>query len=188
MKTELRKKILKIRSEIPDDVRAEKNARIRSRVLELASNTPATVFALFVDYRHEVETRSIIDALLAMGKTVALPIAHFDTGQLTFIAIQSRDCLQKTAKGLWEPPAGSGPVIPAEKLELIITPGSAFDMKGYRMGYGGGFYDRLLANRVSGSKAVGLAFSEQVVENVPTDSHDSPLDGLITDEGTYWFR
>jgi len=187
MKSELRKQILKIRSEIPVADRAEKNTCIQKKVLELPQLQAAHTVTIFVDYRHEVETRRLIQEFIALGKIVALPVADFETGTLSFIAVTSLDLLQKTDKGLWEPPAGSGKDIPIPDLDLIFVPGSAFDRDGYRIGYGGGFYDRLLASKTPDTKAIGLAFSEQVVDRIPREPHDRRLDGLVTDAETVWF-
>lgn len=181
MKQIIRKRALELRAAIPEEERILKSRKITDAVLALPETATAKIITVYVDYRNEVETRNLIQALLSLGKTVALPVAHFDTGLLTFIAVSSLDCLIKTDKRLWEPTPGSGPEIPVEALDLIFTPGAAFDRSGYRLGYGGGFYDRLLSARRPEVPVIGLAFSEQVVESLPAEAHDQRLDGLVTD-------
>lgn len=183
MKRAFRKEALARRSAIPAALRSEKSARIRSHVLSLPETRAAGVISIYVDFRSEVETRELIQALLQQGKTVAVPVVHFDTWELSFTAIDSLDSLVETEKHLMEPAPGTGRDIPLEALDLILTPGAAFDRRGYRMGYGGGFYDRLLSRKRPDAKAFALAFSEQLVPEVPTDPHDQPLNGIITEEG-----
>ncbi len=187
MKQTIRKNALERRSAIPADERSKKSVLITELVLELPEMRHAQIITVYVDYRNEVETRNLIQQLLDLGKTVALPVAHFDTGLLTFTAVSSLDCLVKTEKRLWEPAPGSGPEIAPEALDLILAPGAAFDRLGYRLGYGGGFYDRLLTRRRPGVPAIGLAFTEQVVALLPAEAHDQKLDGIVTDSGILRF-
>lgn len=187
MKQTIRKAALALRAAISGEERTQKSMRIAAMILDLPETAAAQTITVYVDYRNEVETRALIQSLIDLGKTVALPVAHFDTGVLTFIAVTSLDSLIKTEKHLWEPASGSGPEIPAEALDLILTPGAAFDRLGYRLGYGGGFYDRLLLRRRPGVPAFGLAFSEQLVDDLPAEAHDQKLDGIVTDSGVLRF-
>lgn len=187
MKKEYRKKVLARRAAVPAEERALKSRLIMEAVLALPEVAAARVISVYVDFRNEVETRELITRLLAMGKTVALPVVHFDTWEMSFTAVDSLDCLIKTEKHLMEPAPGSGHEVPIETLELILAPGAAFDRQGYRMGYGGGFYDRLLQNRTPGTPAIALGFCVQLVDDLPVDAHDQRLDGLVTEEGILRF-
>lgn len=183
MKQIIRKAALDRRAAISAVERTLKSERIAEIVMNLPETVAARVITVYVDYRNEVQTRALIQKLLDQGKIVALPVAHFDTATLTFTAVLSLDCLIKTDKKLWEPDPCTGPEIPAEELDLILAPGAAFDRLGYRLGYGGGFYDRLLNRRRPGVPAIGLAFSEQLVDSLPAEAHDQKLDGVVTDAG-----
>ena len=79
-------------------------------------------------------------------------------------------------------PADAGPVIPLREIDVFLTPGLAFDRRGGRLGRGGGFYDRVLAERRTDSAAVGVTVSQRVVESVPMEPHDEPVDWLATEE------
>lgn len=188
MKKTFRKEALARRSAIPESVRTYKSSIIAGRVLSLPETAKARTITLYVDYRNEVETRQLILQLLEKGKRVALPVVDFNTGAMHFVAVTTLDSLVLTEKKLWEPAPGSGAEVPIDEIDLILTPGAAFDRNGYRMGYGGGFYDRILKTRPSHTRAVALAFSEQVVDFVPAESHDVPLDGIITDEEVIWCK
>ncbi len=181
MKKQIRKEALARRAAISVDERASKSLRIADLVLSLPETATAKVITVYVDFRNEVETRDLINRLLALGKTVALPIVHMETGTLSFTAVSSLDCLIKTEKHIWEPAPGSGTDVPIEALDLILTPGAAFDRSGYRLGYGGGFYDKLLEKRRTDVHAIGLAFSEQLVDSLPIEAHDQKLDGIVTE-------
>ncbi len=187
MKQTIRKNALERRAAIPAEERTLKSDKITGFVLNLPETAAAKIITVYVDYRNEVQTRVLIQRLLDMGKTVALPVADFSTCTLTFTAITTLNCLVETSKRLWEPDPCIGPEIPAEELDLILTPGAAFDRQGYRLGYGGGFYDRLLERRRPGVPAIGLAFSEQLIDALPTEAHDQKLDGIVTDAGVLRF-
>ncbi len=188
MKQSIRKDALARRAAIPKAQQAEKSTVIRNLVLSLPEVAQSNVITVYVDFRNEVETRELITGLLGLGKVVALPVAHFDTWELSFVAIHSLDCLIQTDRHLLEPAPGSGPEIPTEEIDLILTPGAAFDRRGYRLGYGGGFYDRLLEKRRPDVRAIALAFSEQLVESLPTEAHDQKLDAIVTEEGIIRFQ
>lgn len=187
MKLTVRKNALERRAAIPPEERTMKSIAITELVLAMPEVAAANIITVYVDYRNEVQTRLLIQRLLDLGKTVALPVADFTTCTLTFTAITTLSCLIETNKRLWEPDPCVGPEVPAEDLDLILTPGAAFDRQGYRMGYGGGFYDRLLNRRRPGVPAIGLAFSEQLVDALPVEAHDQKLDGIVTDAGVLRF-
>ncbi|MEM1333555.1 MAG: 5-formyltetrahydrofolate cyclo-ligase [Actinomycetota bacterium] len=85
-----------------------------------------------------------------------------------------------------DPTPTAGVPVAASWPDVILVPGLAFDRTGARLGQGGGWYDRLLAERAAGCLAVGLAFEEQWVERVPTDLHDQQVDVVVTDLGVTW--
>lgn len=183
MKKSFRKNALQIRANIPTDQRTLKSQKISKQVLSLPQTIKARTISVYVDFRSEVETRKLIQSLLDSGKIVALPVVHYDTWELKFVAISSLDCLIQTPKHIWEPAPGFGQEIPIQDLDLILLPGAAFDYRGNRLGYGGGFYDRVLSQRRSDTAAVGLAFTEQLVDAVPTEEKDEKVDAIVTDIG-----
>lgn len=82
-----------------------------------------------------------------------------------------------------EQPQDLGPMVPVHEIDLILTPGLAFDRQGGRLGNGGGFYDRLLSRRRSDSLAVGITINRRVVSSVPMQDHDQRVDWLATEDG-----
>ncbi|HDH96432.1 MAG TPA: 5-formyltetrahydrofolate cyclo-ligase [Proteobacteria bacterium] len=86
------------------------------------------------------------------------------------------------AFGIPEPRGAELPEVDEDEIELVVTPGAAFDMLGYRLGYGGGFYDRLFAQIRPDCLKVGIAFSFQLVDSVPHEPTDVPVDIVVTDQ------
>jgi len=144
---------------------------------------------IYIPMGGEVDTRFIVSQAYRDGKKVAIPRMEGD--DLAFYFYDGRtENLLPNQFGILEPdPAWKlvDPFVPTGKLLLILTPGLAFDRQRRRLGRGKGFYDRFLC-RVrrahpagSASWAVGLAFTEQLVERVPVSDHDELLDGIVTD-------
>ena len=183
-KKALRKRILSLRDALSLEERHKKSAVIQSRLFSLPQFIAARTIALFVSCKSEVLTEAIIREALSRGKVTALPITDLARKQLILSRIT--DCDTDLAPGVWgipEPkPDRIKPVTPDE-LDLVITPGAAFDRQGRRLGYGGGFYDGLLRSMTARKPAIALAFALQIVDEVPFDpSHDQPVDMIITED------
>jgi len=114
------------------------------------------------------------------GKKVFLPRVHLRNRELSFHQIFSLSDVVPGPFSLKEPPL-ENPSIPPEKLELILVPGVAFDVKKGRIGYGGGFYDRALVK--SRAFKIGVAFSFQIFQTLPLEAHDQKVDLIITEKG-----
>ncbi len=183
MKKELRKKYLDIRSAIPTDVHAKKSQQIFDSLQTTEAYRSAKTVMIFLDFRGEVLTRPIINALLDAGKTVALPVVNFDTMELILVRIDSLDNLVECKYGIMEPVVTEDNTMEPDEFDLILAPGAVFDPRGYRIGYGGGFYDKMLSKLTTPTQVIGLAFSEQMIDEVPHESFDQPLDAIVTDEG-----
>ena len=119
----------------------------------------------------------LMDALAA-GKTVSLP--RFDAEQKGYVACHIRDAADDLSEGQYgiREPAELCARISLNRLDLILVPGIAFDLNGYRLGRGKGYYDRLLAE--AGGPTCGVAFDEQIVSQIPTEPHDVRLNCILT--------
>jgi 5-formyltetrahydrofolate cyclo-ligase len=120
----------------------------------------------------------LLTASLAAGRTVALPRFDAKTGQYVARRVQdpAKD-IQTGRFGIREPTDGCAP-IPLNRLDFLLVPGVAFDLRGRRLGRGKGFYDQLLA-LVRGTTC-GIAFEEQIVEEIPVEPHDVLLNCILT--------
>lgn len=154
--------------------------KIQSRFLATPYYAHARIVALYAPIKGEVPTRDILVAALQDGKTVCYPLSHVHGRVLSFRAIQSERELEPGRLGVREPQS-SAELVPVEKIELFVVPGLGFSRDGKRLGRGGGYYDATLKAGSELSRRVGLAFSEQLVDGLPTDSDDVPMDLVVTE-------
>ncbi|MGE9295850.1 MAG: 5-formyltetrahydrofolate cyclo-ligase [Puniceicoccales bacterium] len=181
-KAVLRHQALARRSALLPDQRRASNAAIASRLMSLPEFQQAKSILFYVSFGEEVDTHDIMSRCFE-DKTVLAPRVN---GEVLHIhQLTSLDDLEPGAFGIPEPKAETPEVDPA-KAEIVIVPGAAFDLHGNRIGYGKGYYDRLLGG-VSALK-IGLAFDRQLVEYIEPESHDIPMDLLVTTERLVDFR
>jgi len=116
-----------------------------------------------------------------MGKRVCVPVILKEERHLIAGEIKDRrEDLESQHFGIYQPKSGRVKEVPLEDIDLVVVPGIAFDKKNMRLGRGHGYYDRFLSGLPKPTKAIGLAFDFQVVENLPQDSHDIPVWKTIT--------
>jgi 5-formyltetrahydrofolate cyclo-ligase len=180
---QLRKDILAARNRlIPAEI-AEKSAAITRTLLDLEPFRNSQSIFVYVSFRSEVATIDLIDALIAMGKTVTVPITRLKEKRLDAIHLRNPELdLEPGYCGIPEPKEEVCLTrnIPPEKIETILLPGSVFDERGGRFGYGGGYYDRFL-EKVPTATRIGLAFDMQIIEKAPLSEHDELLDLVVTE-------
>lgn len=182
-KTELRKKYKTIRVEVED--RDAKSHIIASKLFNLDMFKSCGDIFLYYNYGTEVSTAEILKESLHLGKKVAYPKCADKDGNMEFYYIDSVSELYEGMYGIYEPEYSvSKTAIPSDD-SLIIVPGLAFDMYGYRLGYGKGYYDRYLS--LYPCKTVGISFSECLCKKLPHSDYDFKINCLITDEKEYYF-
>ena len=179
VKAHLRKQARAIRSQLPAESRHKRALAITQRLLASAPFSQASSLAAFVTIRSEVDTRQIIDQAYDQGKRVALPRVCFDTDELSLHWVHKDEPLNENRWDIPEP-APNAPEVSPEELDLILVPGLAADERGHRIGYGRGFYDRLLS-RYPNSQSCFLGYDFQLVAEVPNVESDHPVDWIITD-------
>ena len=180
-KTLLRKNILSRRDSITPGTRAEKDGKIRERLLALPVFKKAHTVLFYASFRGEVDTFELMRYFLSKGGTAILPRVNDDRKGMTLFEIKSPAELAPGYFGVPEPPVSADLVGDKAAPDLIIVPGVAFDGECNRLGYGKGFYDKLL--RQKGCAAVALAYEEQIAAAVPHEPHDVRMDMIITDKG-----
>jgi 5-formyltetrahydrofolate cyclo-ligase len=178
-KRSLRREVGALRDALPAAERQRAAAAIHERALAEITRieAPATVMA-FWSFGSEVPTAPLIQRLSKRGDRVALP--RIVDGDLQARLYRPGDPVTETSFGAKEPARGSA-VDPAD-IDLVLTPGLAFDRRGYRVGYGKGYYDRFLARAGAKATRLALCFALQVLEDVPTASFDLPVDVIVTEE------
>lgn len=128
----------------------------------------------YLPYNQEVRTVPILEQAIRDGKTVAVPKVYGDT--MRFIVLEDLDRVSDGYAGIPEPIADTP--VANDPTALVLMPGLAFDRDGNRMGYGGGFYDRFLAQEPN-HPTVALCYGFQLVPSIPTDSYDIPVDLVL---------
>lgn len=129
----------------------------------------------------EVDTHGLIAALLAQGVSVVVPVIEQETRTLRLSFLRDPGVLVPSTFSVPEPVGCEIPADPAD-IELVVVPMMAFDRRGYRLGYGAGYYDRFLSDH-PWMKKIGVAFSCLELDRIPSDDYDVPMDIIVTDTG-----
>ena len=177
-KRALRRAVLADRDALSGAERAARSEAIAARLLGLDEVAGATRVLAFWSFGSEVDTAPLLDRLRSRGTTVALPRTR--DGDIVPVVWTPGSSMTETSFGSREPTDGR--VLEARELDLIVVPGVAFDRSCRRVGYGGGFYDRLLGSTREGAAAVAIAFGMQVVDNVPSGPLDRTVDAIVTED------
>jgi len=189
-KRTMRKEAQRRRRSLPPDLRTIYSALATDRLTRLASYQRSGVVMAFASFGDEIDTGPLLRQVIADGKLLVLPAVVLGQHDLELRLVPDLTLLRSGKWGIPEPAPGAATVGPGD-LELIVVPGLAFDELGFRVGYGGGYYDRLLrrVRRRAKANAVacGLGFECQVWQAVPAGPRDQTLDCLTTDAGVRWF-
>ncbi len=182
-KHHIRQVQLEARSCLSEVQRADLSCQAQQLLLSHPLFLAAKVVALYSPIRCEVDTCLLLKTALDTGKRVVYPrveqLPDSATAAMQFVELSSWQDFQPGAFGVLEPQGGM--VVAVADIDLMVVPGVAFDRYGYRLGYGKGFYDRVVKLCSTGCALVGLCYAFQVEENLPHEEHDLMLDWLITD-------
>lgn len=179
---DLRKYILTRRDRSPLSHRLILSRHITYRFQNLAEYKKSTLPLFFISFRSEVNTHELIKARLCRGQPTAVPRTDIKNRRLELFLISDwdRDLVQG-AYGILEPSSKTSVKITPSEIDLVVVPGSVFDLSCGRFGYGGGFYDRFLSTDAPNAVRTALAFDFQVRPAIPTEPHDEPMDIIITE-------
>lgn len=184
---QLRKDTLKSRDQLSEDEITLASAAICEKLLELPEIASSETIFAYVSFRSEVATYKLIETLIAAGKTVTVPITRVSEKRLDAVKITSiNNDLEPGYCNIPEPTAAlcTTSTIAPNKIGAILLPGSVFDKRGGRFGYGGGYYDRFVS-KIPSAVRIGLAYDLQVVEQIPLQAHDELLDYIVTESAVY---
>jgi 5-formyltetrahydrofolate cyclo-ligase len=170
-KASLRRRLVTARAAMSDSARTQASRLIRDHVLEMPEVSAAGTIAAYYSIGTEPDTRRLIFALWKRGSYVVLPVLLPD-GDLDWASYEGPDSLAPGPRGLLEPTEpGRGPATVA-RADVVLVPALAVDARGYRLGRGGGSYDRVLA-RVGGQvPTIALLYDDELLHTVPTEPHD----------------
>lgn len=182
-KIQIRDDITKMISALSEDKIAEKTKAIEDRLFEFANFLESKVALLYINSDYEVRTDNIIKRSYNYNKIVVLPAFDPQQFKMKLMKVDAFDQdLKPGPRGVLEPDADRCKIVPMDKVDIAIIPGLAFDEKGGRIGTGKGYYDRLIPRLAITTRKVALTFEEQIVQQVPMESHDKYVDIIITDK------
>ena len=176
----LRERVLAARNALDAHARAEESRSIAQRIAALASFRDAGCVLLTLPFRSEWDTRALMHDALARGSTVALPRVNEGTRMIELHRVRDPSTDVATGyRGIPEPLA-SLPRMDPYDIAWVLVPGVAFDLRGRRLGYGGGFYDRLLPMLSPEVPRIAGAFELQIVDTIPAAPHDLTVTAIAT--------
>lgn len=179
-KASLRKELLSKRDNIPLVVKKSKDQQIAERLFNLPEFKAATTIFFFASFRSEVDTVAMMERALDENKRIVLP--KVEGQNLGLYEINRLDELIPGYMGIPEPSVLSEDrKIAISDVNAVIIPGAAFDETGNRVGYGGGFYDRLLAGIERDIPIIAPTYEEQIIDVVPIEPHDRKITIILTD-------
>lgn len=188
LKSRLRKEILRRRRSLTEADVQKKSLLIKEKLFSLKRFQDAKIVMFYASFEREVDTREMIKEASIMGKRIALPaISSGDGIKPYFIQDVSQD-LYPGYFGIPEPRIKEKREVDLREIELIIVPGIVFDRRGYRIGFGRGYYDRFLNSFSCRPFCIGLGFEMQMIDNIPFEPYDARLDMVITDCRIYEFE
>lgn len=182
MKSEFREEALKKRLSLNEGEVNSKSNLIFENLKKLKSFESATEILAYVDFRNEVKTREILDFIIKSGKKLILPMTITKTRDLKLFRINNpMSDLKSGTYGIFEPNPEICTEVDRKIVDFVIVPGVAFSENCYRMGYGGGYYDRFLSTLRIDTVSCALAFELQIYDDIPKNSHDAQIDFVITE-------
>ena len=180
-KADLRKLVSSLRNSISSTEKFNMDRVIYEKATQNINFVNSKVIFIYVSYMNEVDTHNIIKYGLSIGKRICVPkILSLKEGMVAIEILRFSE-LEQSNYGILEPVLGRSKIVEPEDIDMIILPGLAFDTKGGRVGYGGGFYDRFLSRVSFEIPKIALAYSAQIFDSIPMDKHDILIDGVITD-------
>lgn len=174
----LRQRLAGLRRALSAEARRERSEAMCALLSELPELKAARVISAYVPLKFEIDPMPVVNTALAQGKVIALPRVVPQTRQLTLHRYAEGDALEESGFAVREP-LPSAPEIDLSSVDVVLVPGLGFDERGGRLGYGQGFYDRLLP-RLPRALRVGLCFELSMLVEVPTSETDVPVDVIVS--------
>ena len=179
-KEALRKFLINRRSELGPSKDSQSN--ILNNIKPLIEEIENEYIGTYISFRDELDTKKLNQYLLERGLNLALPAIDFQTGEINFFMYHKNTELIENKFSILEPKNKDKVIFP----KIILIPLLGYSKSGFRLGYGGGYYDKYLSkNDIGDVKKIGIAFSFQEVEEIPVEDHDERLDWILTEKHLY---
>jgi len=173
--------MLALRNSKPPSELDQLSSEITAKLVELPTVREARTISTYLDVGSEVRTRGVVEWALRNGKRIIVPVVERASKRLIFSEFKAPEELEKGAHGIPEPKREFRRPVALEQADVILVPGVAWDRRGFRIGYGAGYYDRSINALRTHVATVGLAYEFQFVSNVPRSRYDRRVDRIVTE-------
>ncbi len=187
-KKSLRKELLKKREELSSEFILNTSEHIFSKIKKLECYKNAKTIMVYVSYNKELNTHHFINEMINEGKIVITPTCVAGNEMKLCVTKTFPGGFTTSKLGIMEIQDDKAETVSPEKLDLIITPGLAYTLEGKRLGYGGGYYDRLFEKITPYCTKVCPSYDDFLVDSIPTDFHDVPVDIIVTECKTIFVK
>lgn len=182
-KKTLRTEMLEKRAQLKTNEILVKSEEIKNKLFQLEEFKNADFIFSFISFKDEIHTHDIIKDTISIGKKVGVPVTIKNPRKLLVSEVKDFDNeLEIGPYYILAPKKEFERIIDPKLVNLVLVPGLAFDKYGFRLGYGGGYYDRFFAEIKENVPKIGLCFDMQIVDKVPINSYDIPVDYIITEK------
>ncbi|MDH4010786.1 MAG: 5-formyltetrahydrofolate cyclo-ligase [Desulfobacterales bacterium] len=182
VKNQIREEIAEKFAALSANEIAEKTKAIENRLFDFANFLESKIALLYVNNEHEVLTGNILKRAYIYNKIVVLPVYNTENFEMELKKVDNLEKdLNPGPRNILQPDESRCKVVPIDKIDIAIIPAVALDEKGGRIGSGKGYYDRLIPRLAITTRKVALAFEEQIIPQVPIESHDKHVDIIITE-------
>jgi 5-formyltetrahydrofolate cyclo-ligase len=184
-KAALRREVLAARDALTAAMREAASEKISQQILALDAWKNARTVLAYLSFGSEFITDELITDAKARGKQLVLP--RVDPASRTLVLHAVSDSVSEVQSGVWgiREPRPERPMVPSGQIDFVLVPGVAFTPACARLGYGGGFYDRLIAGFEQRPPLVAAAFALQMRDRLPQSSHDQGIDLVVTEDAVY---
>ncbi len=171
------------RDSLPPELRREKSELIRKKLWSMEELVTASHIMIYVNFRSEVETMPLFADCYKRNIQISVPLTITKPPQLVpYLITDPAHDLRAGYCDIPEPDPDRLSSCDPSEIDVVLVPGSVFDSRGGRLGYGGGYYDRFFANAAPNALRIALAFEMQLVESVPIMAHDKKMHYLVTEK------
>lgn len=187
MKKEFRKNVINNRNQQSKEFIEINSSIITEKLLSLDCVKNSRTIMLYLDFNNEVQTTELVNKLIKLNKFVAIPVTLIDKKLLEPRQITDlKNEVAISSYGIREPKEEYCSKVKLENIDVVIVPAVAYDENCYRLGYGGGFYDRFLKNLRNDCIKIGVAFDLQIFNDIPKEDHDAQVNFVVTESRTIY--
>ena len=180
-KDEMRRVLLEKRKQLTEKEVLKYSKKVSQKIANHDMFKRATVIMGYIPYKNEVDIKEVFEIAWLHHKTIVIPKTNMKERSMELYSIESWEELELGNYNIWEPIVTGKQPYPIDEVDLVLVPGVAFDYDCYRIGYGGGYYDRFFDRFHTIPYRVGIAYDFQLLNKVPFSSHDYPVDSVITE-------